>query len=83
MAEMKRIYLLLISITISLSTLCQTSKHFTGTVKNADGQNIEYVTVVIKDMDIRTITNGNMLLVKLKNNLSISTKRFLLFIFYI
>jgi hypothetical protein len=70
MAEIKRIYLLLISITISLSTLCQTSKHFTGTVKNADGQNIEYVTVVVKDMDIRTITDahGNFSVVVPDNN---------------
>ncbi len=48
-------------IVVSLSAICQTWRHFTGTVKNTECQNVEYVTVEVKDMDIRTISdvNGN------------------------
>lgn len=56
---MKRFSLLLLGIAVSLSALCQTEKHLTGTVKNAKGQNIEYVTVEVKDRDIRTISDAH------------------------
>ena len=56
---MKRISLLLLGIAVSLSALCQTVKHLTGTVKNAKGQSIEYVTVEVKDRDIRTISDAH------------------------
>lgn len=45
---MKRISFLLLGIAVSLSALCQNERHLTGTVKNAKGQNIEYVTVEVK-----------------------------------
>jgi hypothetical protein len=56
---MKRFSLLLLGIAVSLSALCQNEKHLTGTVKNAKGQSIEYVTVEVKDRDIRTISDAH------------------------
>ncbi len=56
---MRKFYLLLIGLIVSLSALCQNGTHFVGTVKSSEGKNVEYVTIVVKDMDIRTISDAN------------------------